>query len=220
MEEEDTKENTEDRRQEGESGEPAHRILVDQFEPDKIGDKGNDHRLIEERSNHIRIHPVNPLRFEDDAYHKEDGNREEKLIKKGVDGFNLSCHELLDIKRCRSPQNAGSDLQNITEIHSCFRRCGSAAKDAKDANKRQDKAQNFQKSQSVPFEKEMSSNGHNKRTQVDKKHGAGGICVEQTEVNACEFDSKQKANHNSMEEHDVLMKYLLSFPETVDQPAN
>jgi len=122
---------------------------------------------------------------------------------------------------CKSlspPQNAGSNLQNISIIHFCFRRYGSAAEDDKDAGESQDETHHFQKSQSIPLEEKMSSNGHDKRTQVDKKHGASGICVEQTEVNTREFDSKQEAHHHPMEEHDVLMKYLFSPSKTVDQP--
>jgi len=66
----------------------------------------------------------------------------------------------------------------------------------------------------------MSSNGHDKGTQVDKEYGARGICIEQSEVNTREFDSKQEAHHNPMEEHDVLMKYLFSPSEAVEQSAN
>jgi len=87
---------------------------VDELEPHKISDKGNDDRLVEERTNNIRINLVNPLRFKEDAYGEEDGNREEKLIKKGVNRFNPCCHKLLDVKRCHSPQDGGSDLQNIS----------------------------------------------------------------------------------------------------------
>ena len=220
MKKKDTKENAEHGGQEGESREPAHRILMDQFEPHKIGDKGDDHRLIEERANNIRINLVNPLRFEDDAYYKEDGNRKEKLVKKRVDRFNPFCHILLDVKCCRSPQNTGGDLQNVSIEHFCFRRYGSAAKDDKDASESKGETHNFQKSQSIALKEKMSSDGYDKRTQVDKKHGAGGICVEQTEVNTCEFDSKHEAHHHPMEEHDVLMKYFFSPSETVDQSAN
>jgi len=140
VEKKDPEKNAEDRGEEGENREPADRIFVDQFEPDKIGDKGNDDGLIEERTNDIRINLVNPLRFEDDAHDEQDGNREEKLIKKGVYRLNLFCHKLLDIKRCSSPQDSGSDLQNISKVHSCFGRFRSAAKDAEDAGEGQDEA--------------------------------------------------------------------------------
>ena len=206
MEEKDAEKNPKNWGEESESGEPAHRIFVDELEPYQVGDKGDDDRLIEKRADDIRVNLVDPPRFKDDAHHEKDGDREDKLIKESVYGFHPACHKPLDVKGCGSPQDGSGDLQNISQEHGCFGRFGSAAKDDEDAGKGQGEAENFWNGQPIPFEKKMGPNGHNKGTQIDKEHGAGGICIEQAEVDAGELRSEQKTHHNPVKEHPIRVE--------------
>jgi len=103
VEKKDAEKNPEDWGEKGKSGEPADRIFVDELKPYQISNKGDDDRLIEERGDNIGIHLVNPPRLKDDTHDEQDGDGEKKLIEEGVNRFNPLCHELLDVKGCRSP---------------------------------------------------------------------------------------------------------------------
>jgi hypothetical protein len=206
VEEKDAEKNTEDWGKKSESGEPAHRVFVDELEPNQVGDKGDDDRLIEQRGDDIKVNLVDPPRLKYDAQDEQDGDREKKLIKKGVYGFHPLCHKPLDVKRCGSPQDGSGDLQNISQEHSGFGRFGSAAKDDEDASKSQGEAQAFWNGQPIPFEKKMGPDGHNKGAQIDKEHRTGGIGIEQAEVNAGELRSEQKTHHHPVKEHPIRVE--------------
>ena len=73
--------------------------------------------------------------LENQAHRKENGNRKEELVEKGVDGMDLFRHKPLDIKGCGSPQEGGRDLKNIPDEHGRFGCLGPPQKDDDDSHK-------------------------------------------------------------------------------------
>jgi hypothetical protein len=111
------KEDAEDGSEEGERREPADRVSMNEFEPDEDGNKGVDNRLIQNGSDNIDIHSVNPARLENEADHEENRNREDKLIKEGIDWMDLFRHVPLDVEGCGPPEEGGHDLKDVSEKH-------------------------------------------------------------------------------------------------------
>jgi len=190
VEKKDAEKNPEDGGEKGECGEPADRIFVDELKPYQISDKGDDDRLIEEGSDDIRTNLVNPSRLKDDTHDEQDGDREKKLVKEGVNRFNPLCHELLDVKGRGSPQEGCRDLQNISQEHGCLGCFGSTSEDDEDARKSQGETYHFWNGQPIPFKKEMGPNGYHKGAQIDKEHRASRIRIKQAEVDTGELGSK------------------------------
>lgn len=76
---------------------------MDKLEPDKITHKGNNHGLIEEGGEDIKINTIDPFGFKEDAHDPQDRDREKKLIEKGIDRMDPLGHKLFDVEGCRPP---------------------------------------------------------------------------------------------------------------------
>ena len=87
------------------------------LKPDEITDKGNNHRLVEEGDEDGQIHVIDPLGFEQETHDQQDGDGEEKLIEKGIDGMDLFCHKPFDVNRCRPPKNGSKNFKDISQKH-------------------------------------------------------------------------------------------------------
>jgi hypothetical protein len=171
---------------------------VDQIEPDKKADEGDDDGLIEEGQENHRVEADDPLWLKNEADQQENGDRENELIKKRMDGLNLPCHESFYVERCRPPEERSQQLQQVAEKHGWFCCRGLPSENDENPREGEDETGRLYECQRITLQEEMGANGNNKGTRIDEEDRACCIRIEETDVNTSELQTKQEAHHEAM----------------------
>ena len=110
-----TEQHPEDRGEEGEGREGAHRVKVDEFEPEIIAPEGYNQALVGKGSDDKGANPPHFRGLEQKTQAKEHGDGKGELVEEGLDGVHFVRHETLDVKGCGCPEKGRTNLQQVPE---------------------------------------------------------------------------------------------------------
>lgn len=149
--------------------------------------------------------------------HQDNWYREDKLIKKGIDGMDAFSEVFLYVHRRCPPENRPADGERVPDQHRrgpCFRL---PLQDQVGAQKGEDKPDNLHDPQPF-FHDHVGPEHDNKGGQVYEYHAACGIRIPEAGVDAYEFQAEKQADYEAVKEAPIPVEEGLPYREAIDHP--